>query len=66
VKQNSSGGRYLIRGCFAATLGVLWLFAAKQVVPLSPQMFVAVFSIAMGAEMVGIGLLRERARRSLN
>ena len=65
LRQNSGGGRYLIRGFFAATLGILWLIAARNILPLSPALFIAIFSMAFGIEVVGISLLRERARRSL-
>ena len=65
MRQNRKAGRYLIRGFFAATLGILWIVAAKGSIPLAPTLFIALFSIAFGAEMVVISLLRERSRRSL-
>lgn len=64
VQQEIKGGRYLIRGFFATTLGIMWLIAAKQIAPLTPDLFIAILSMALGAEMVGISLVRERARRS--
>jgi uncharacterized membrane protein HdeD (DUF308 family) len=66
VRQDRKAGRYLIRGFFAATLGLLWLAAAKGVGALTPSLFIALFSIVFGVEMVLISLLRERARRSLS
>ena len=65
MRQNSGGGKYLIRGFFATTLGILWLVAARGILPLSPAPFIAVFSMLFGIEVVGISLFRERARRSL-
>jgi hypothetical protein len=65
LRQTSSGGKYLIRGFFATTLGILGLVAARGILPLSPALFIAVFSMVFGVEMAGISLLRERARRSL-
>jgi len=44
----------------------MWLAAAKQLVQLRPGPFVAVFCMAFGIEMVAIGLIRERAGRSLS
>lgn len=65
MRQDRKAGRYLIRGFFAATLGLLWLAAAKGAGALTPSLFIALFCIIFGAEMVVIGFLRERARRSL-
>jgi hypothetical protein len=64
LRQNS-GGKYLIRGFFATTLGILWLVAARGILSLSPAPFIAVFSMVFGIEVVGISIFRERARRSL-
>ncbi len=66
MRQNSSSGRYLIRGFFATTLGIMWLMTARQITEISPALFVAILSMAVGAEMVGVGLLRERIKRSLS
>jgi uncharacterized membrane protein HdeD (DUF308 family) len=65
VRQNRKAGRYLIRGFFAATLGLLWLAAAKGFAALTPSLFIALFCIIFGAEMIVISSLRERARGSL-
>jgi hypothetical protein len=63
-RVSRNGGRYLLRGFFATTLGAMWLVAARQPVPLSPTVFTAVFCMVVGAEMIGVSLIRERVRRS--
>ncbi len=65
MRQERKAGRYLIRGFFATTLGVLWLTAAKGFTALTPSLFIALFCILFGAEMAVISFLRERAGRSL-
>lgn len=66
MKPDRKTGKYLIRGFFTTTLGMMWLISAKQLIPISPALWIAIFCMALGAEMVGIGLLRERAKRSLS
>ena len=61
--RRRSEGRYLLRGAFATTLGSMWLLVAKQVIQPSPTLFVAVFCVLFGLEMIAIGMLRERIRR---
>jgi len=65
LRQNSGGGRYLIRGFFATTLGIIWLISYREILTLSPALLIALFSMILGIEIVGISILRERARRSL-
>jgi len=65
VRRDTRRDKYLLRGFFATTLGLMWLAAAKQLVEFRPGPYIAVFCMAFGAEMVAIGLIRERARRSL-
>jgi len=62
VRPPRRGGKYLIRGCFATTLGIMWLISAKGILTISPALWLAMFSMAFGLEMVGVGLLRERYR----
>jgi hypothetical protein len=64
LRQNSGGGRYLIRGFFATTLGIIWLISSREILTLSPALFIAFFSMIFGIEILGISILRERARRS--
>ncbi len=64
MNRRASRGKYLLRGFFATTVGIMWLLSAKQVAPISPQLWIGIFCMAFGAEIVAISLLRERLRGS--
>ncbi len=57
-------GRYLIRASFVLTLGTIWLLDAGQILRFTPALFVALFCMSFGVEVVGISMVRERTRRS--
>lgn len=64
MNQRPRGGKYLIRGMFATTLGAMWLISARNLVSISPQLWIAIFCMAFGLEVVVISLFRERMRGS--